>query len=120
LAEIGLQPERLEMFNLSSAEGTRFAEIARTMVERIKRLGPSPLRPDSKRIEQGVEEMSRRAEAMLAGVAAHESALYAFIGGGREAPICDINEARGIAEQGGPLAGMIRDFQAVKGKKVSS
>ena len=27
LEEIGLEPERLEMFNLSSAEGTRFAEI---------------------------------------------------------------------------------------------
>jgi coenzyme F420-reducing hydrogenase delta subunit len=46
LAEIGLQPERLEMFNLSSAEGPRFAEIVSTMVERLRRLGPSPLRPD--------------------------------------------------------------------------
>ena len=67
LAEIGLEPERLEMFNLSSAEGPRFAEIARTMVERIKRLGLNPLRTDSKPIEQGVQEMSRQAEAMLAG-----------------------------------------------------
>ena len=46
LAEIGLEPERLEMFNLSSAEGPRFAEIVTTMAERLKRLGPSPLRPD--------------------------------------------------------------------------
>lgn len=67
LAEIGLEPERLEMFNLSSAEGTRFAEIATTMVERVKRLGNSPLRPDPKRIEHGVQEISRQAEAMLAG-----------------------------------------------------
>src|SRR5574341_2368969 len=59
-------------------------------------------------------------EAILAGVAEHESALYAFLGRGREAEICDINEARGIAEQGGPLAGMIKDFKAVKGKKVRS
>jgi coenzyme F420-reducing hydrogenase delta subunit len=44
LAEIGLEPERLEMFNLSSAEGTRWAEIVGTMVERVKRLGPNPLR----------------------------------------------------------------------------
>jgi F420-non-reducing hydrogenase iron-sulfur subunit len=42
--EIGLEPERVEMFNLSSAEGSRFAEIAKEMSERIKRLGPSPLR----------------------------------------------------------------------------
>jgi F420-non-reducing hydrogenase iron-sulfur subunit len=44
LEEIGLEPERLEMFNLSSAEGTRFAEIVSQMNERILRLGPSPLR----------------------------------------------------------------------------
>ena len=67
LTEIGLEPERLEMFNLSSAEGPRFAQIVTTMVERIKRLGRSPLRPDAKRVEQGVQEMSRQAEAMLAG-----------------------------------------------------
>jgi F420-non-reducing hydrogenase iron-sulfur subunit len=67
LAEIGLEPERLEMFNLSSAEGPRFAEIVTTMVERIQRLGRSPLRPDAKRVEQNVQEMSRQAEALLAG-----------------------------------------------------
>jgi len=44
LSEIGLEPERLEMFNLSSAEGTRFAEIVTTMNERISEIGPSPLR----------------------------------------------------------------------------
>jgi F420-non-reducing hydrogenase iron-sulfur subunit len=37
---------RLEMFNLSSAEGPRFAEIAREMTERIRELGPNPLRKD--------------------------------------------------------------------------
>jgi F420-non-reducing hydrogenase iron-sulfur subunit len=43
LKEIGLEPERVEMFNLSAGEGPRFAEIAREMVERIKALGPSPV-----------------------------------------------------------------------------
>ena len=43
LKEIGLEPERVEMFNLSAGEGPRFAEIAREMVERIKKLGPSPV-----------------------------------------------------------------------------
>jgi len=60
LVEIGLEPERLEMFNLSSAEGTRFAEIVTTMVQRIKRLGRSPLRPDPIQIEQNVQEIRRR------------------------------------------------------------
>lgn len=44
LAEAGLEPERLEMFNLSSAMGNTFAEIVDTMTERLKELGPSPLR----------------------------------------------------------------------------
>jgi len=44
LDEIGLAPERLEMFNLSSAEGGRFAEIVTEMHQRLARLGPSPLR----------------------------------------------------------------------------
>jgi coenzyme F420-reducing hydrogenase delta subunit len=43
LEEIGLEPERVEMFNLSAGEGPRFAEIAIEMNDRIKELGPSPL-----------------------------------------------------------------------------
>ena len=43
LKEIDIEPERVEMFNLSAGEGPRFAEIAREMVERIKKLGPSPV-----------------------------------------------------------------------------
>jgi F420-non-reducing hydrogenase iron-sulfur subunit len=43
LKEIGIEPERVEMFNLSAGEGPRFAEIAREMAERIKKLGPSPV-----------------------------------------------------------------------------
>jgi len=44
LTEIGIEPERVEMFNLSSAQGARFAEIAREMTDRIRRLGPSPIK----------------------------------------------------------------------------
>ena len=51
LREIGLEADRLEMFNLSSAEGGRFAEIVTTMVQRLKQLGPSPLRSDPPQIE---------------------------------------------------------------------
>jgi coenzyme F420-reducing hydrogenase delta subunit len=66
LGEIGLEPERLEMFNLSSAEGPRFAEIVTIMVERIKRLGRSPLRADAAHTDRGVQELNQQAEAMLA------------------------------------------------------
>ena len=41
LQEIGVEPERVEMFNLSAGEGPRFAEIAREMVERAKALAPA-------------------------------------------------------------------------------
>lgn len=41
LAEVGIDPERVEMFNLSSAMGPRFAEIATEMTDRAKKLGPT-------------------------------------------------------------------------------
>lgn len=44
LDEVGIGGQRLEMFNLSSAQGPRFAEIAREMTERITALGPTPIR----------------------------------------------------------------------------
>jgi coenzyme F420-reducing hydrogenase delta subunit len=67
LAEIGIEPERLEMFNLSSAEGSRFAEIVTLMSERLQRLGPSPLRKGRESVHEAVEQMSAEAEAALAG-----------------------------------------------------
>jgi coenzyme F420-reducing hydrogenase delta subunit len=45
LKEIGMEPERVEMYNLSSAQGPRFAEIATEMTNKAKELGPSPLKP---------------------------------------------------------------------------
>jgi F420-non-reducing hydrogenase iron-sulfur subunit len=44
LAEMGMDEDRVRMFNLSSAMGPRFAEIATEMTETIRQLGPSPLR----------------------------------------------------------------------------
>ena len=44
LEELGIEPERVGMFNLSAGEGPRFAEIAIEMVSRIKELGPSPIK----------------------------------------------------------------------------
>ena len=45
LEKLGIDPQRVQMFNLSSAMGQRFAEIARDMTETAKQLGPSPLNP---------------------------------------------------------------------------
>ncbi len=44
LKDLGIEPERVAMFNLSSAQGPRFAEIATEMTETTRRLGPSPVR----------------------------------------------------------------------------
>ncbi len=41
LAEVQIEPDRLEMFNLSSAMGGRFAEIVEEMTGRVKSLGPT-------------------------------------------------------------------------------
>ena len=43
-AQLGMEPERVEMFNLSSSEGPKFAAIAKEMVERTLKLGPSPMK----------------------------------------------------------------------------
>jgi coenzyme F420-reducing hydrogenase delta subunit len=43
LDEIGVDGNRLEMYNMSASMGPRFAEVAREMTERIKALGPSPI-----------------------------------------------------------------------------
>jgi F420-non-reducing hydrogenase iron-sulfur subunit len=44
LVQMGIEPERLEMFNLSSSEGPRFAAICQEMSERAHKLGPSPVK----------------------------------------------------------------------------
>ena len=44
LAEIGIEPERLEMVHVSAGMGYRFAEIATTITEKIRELGPSPIK----------------------------------------------------------------------------
>jgi F420-non-reducing hydrogenase iron-sulfur subunit len=44
LTEIGLESERLDMFFMSGSQGQSFALAAQTMVERIRKLGPNPLK----------------------------------------------------------------------------
>ncbi|RMF94939.1 MAG: hydrogenase iron-sulfur subunit [Candidatus Schekmanbacteria bacterium] len=41
--EIGIEPERLEMFNMSSSMGQAFAEAATEMTQRALKLGRSPV-----------------------------------------------------------------------------
>jgi F420-non-reducing hydrogenase iron-sulfur subunit len=48
LEKIGMESERVAMYNLSAGDGPRFAEIAREMTEKVKELGPSPIRKAKK------------------------------------------------------------------------
>jgi len=43
LDKVGVGAERVEMFNLSAGEGTKFVQYANDMVEKIRGLGPSPV-----------------------------------------------------------------------------
>jgi len=43
LTTVGISPERVHFYNLSAAQGPRWAEICTEFTERIKGLGPSPI-----------------------------------------------------------------------------
>ena len=44
LDELGIGGERLEMYNIAASDGPRFAKVAKEMHEKIKTLGPNPIR----------------------------------------------------------------------------
>lgn len=52
LAQIGLEPERIEMFNMSAAMAGEFVARAAALTEKIAALGPSPLRSGNGRRTQ--------------------------------------------------------------------
>ena len=59
LDEVGIGGERLEMFNMSAGEGTKFAAAAREMTERVKKLGPSPLRATRAQMDEAMERLEQ-------------------------------------------------------------
>lgn len=42
LESMGVEPERIAMYNMSAAEGPRFVQVAEEFTAKIKELGPSP------------------------------------------------------------------------------
>lgn len=44
LEEIGIEPDRVEMFNLGASDAPLFANACNVMTERARKLGPNPLR----------------------------------------------------------------------------
>jgi coenzyme F420-reducing hydrogenase delta subunit len=59
--QMGMEPDRLQMFNLSSSEGPRFAAIAKEMTELAYKLGPSPVK--HKEREAWLAQQPKAAEA---------------------------------------------------------
>ena len=54
LDEVGLGSERLEMFFMSGSQGYSFAIAAQTMTERIRVLGPNPLKQAPEPVFDGI------------------------------------------------------------------
>lgn len=49
LKGLGIEPERLRLEFISASEGDKFATVIKDMVEKIKKLGPNPLRAGGKK-----------------------------------------------------------------------
>jgi coenzyme F420-reducing hydrogenase delta subunit len=56
LEQIGFGAERVAMYNLSAGMGVRFAEIAREITEKVKELGPNPIRSAREASGQSTKE----------------------------------------------------------------
>ncbi len=50
MEEVGLEPERLEMFNIGASDAPLFASAVNEMTERARRLGPNPLKREKERV----------------------------------------------------------------------
>jgi coenzyme F420-reducing hydrogenase delta subunit len=57
LDEVGVGGERLAMYNMSAAQGARFVEVAQEMTEKIKELGPSPIKKQKSEISKQESEV---------------------------------------------------------------
>ena len=52
LTEIGLEPERLEMFHIGASDAPAWARAVNEMTDRARALGPNPLKRENKTVIQ--------------------------------------------------------------------
>ncbi len=50
LAAMGIEPERLEMFHVSSGEGPKFAAVCKEMYQRVQKLGLNPVKREARAV----------------------------------------------------------------------
>jgi coenzyme F420-reducing hydrogenase delta subunit len=67
LNTIGLGSERLDMFFMSGSQGHTFAMAAQTMTERIRKLGPNPLKPGESDTQTSSGEAPTEEESFYRG-----------------------------------------------------
>ena len=48
LEELEIEKERINVYNLSAGKGQEFVDVAIEMIDRVKKLGPSPVRVKTK------------------------------------------------------------------------
>ena len=65
LKQIGLEPERVQMFNLSSAMAGKFVDSIHEMTERVKALGLNPLRRSEAHNEKLSDENNSTEHSVL-------------------------------------------------------
>jgi coenzyme F420-reducing hydrogenase delta subunit len=53
LDEMGIEPDRVQMFNIAASDAPKFVEVARTVTERIRELGPGIAMQKGKPAEAG-------------------------------------------------------------------
>jgi F420-non-reducing hydrogenase iron-sulfur subunit len=62
LEEMGIEPDRVQMFNIAASDAPKFAEVARTVTARIRELGPGLGVQKDKLAETKVAETQQRRE----------------------------------------------------------
>lgn len=67
LDDIGLNGERLEMFFMTGSQGKTFANAAKIMTERVRELGPNPLRTNKEIISKTIDQLPEDEEAGFRG-----------------------------------------------------
>jgi F420-non-reducing hydrogenase iron-sulfur subunit len=67
LEEVGIEGERLGMFFMSGSQARTFAAAAHTMTERIRKLGPSPLKQPVGEVKPTIEIEQLDDEASFRG-----------------------------------------------------
>ena len=49
---MGVEPDRVQMFNIAASEAPKFAQVAQEVTERIRELGPANIRVQREKVAE--------------------------------------------------------------------